>query len=200
MCHFIVRTPDRFTILTVMDTNFHGNVAMTKAFLPLIRASRGRIININSISGIVGTGGYSAYSASKFALEGFNDSIRKELRLLGVAVISVHPGYIQTPLGNKIIDSISVNTSSEDRALYGKYINNAVGRHYGYFKRAPQPSESTTGVIIQALTDPRPQAHYYVSRVYGLDASMISFFFQLLPTYLFDVLSELPLDMLKDYV
>ena len=137
-----------------MDTNFFGSVLMTKAFLPLIRASLGRIVNINSISGIVGTGGYSAYSASKFALEGFNDSIRKELRSLGVAVISIHPGYVQTPLGSKIIDSIPHNVSAEDILLYEKYLNNTIGRHYGYFKRVPKPSESTTDVIVKALTDP----------------------------------------------
>ena len=76
----------------VMEVNFFGAVSLTKTFLELIRESKGRVINVSSLNGIIGTGSKSAYCASKFALEGFSDSLRKEVAPLGVAVSIVNPG------------------------------------------------------------------------------------------------------------
>ena len=76
----------------VMEVNFFGAVSLTKTFLELIRENKGRVINVSSLNGIIGTGSKSAYCASKFALEGFSDSLRKEVAPLGVAVSIVNPG------------------------------------------------------------------------------------------------------------
>jgi NADP-dependent 3-hydroxy acid dehydrogenase YdfG len=79
------------------DINFHGVVNGTRAFLPiLVNQNEGAIVNTSSVFGLVGMPNQSAYCASKFAVRGFTDSLRQELRGSGVAAINVHPGGINT--------------------------------------------------------------------------------------------------------
>jgi NAD(P)-dependent dehydrogenase (short-subunit alcohol dehydrogenase family) len=79
------------------DVNFFGAVAMTKAVLPLMRSRHaGRIINITSMGGFITMPGIAAYHASKFALEGFSESLGKEVRHLGIHVTAVAPGSFRT--------------------------------------------------------------------------------------------------------
>ena len=88
--------------VAVFEVNYFGVVAMTQKFLPLIRASKGRIINVSSILGLICRGGGGAYCSSKFALEGFSDSLRKEVRPLGVAVVLVNPATVLTKIFGSI--------------------------------------------------------------------------------------------------
>lgn len=79
------------------DINFHGVVNGTRAFLPLLAAQdSGAIVNTSSVFGLVGMPNQSAYCAAKFAVRGFTDSLRQELRGTGVRAINVHPGGINT--------------------------------------------------------------------------------------------------------
>ena len=79
------------------DINFHGVVNGTRAFLPiLVEQNEGAIVNTSSVFGLVGMPGQSAYCAAKFAVRGFTDSLRQELRGTGVTAINVHPGGINT--------------------------------------------------------------------------------------------------------
>ena len=71
-----------------------GQLAVTQAFLPLIRQGKGRITFISSISGLMATPMVGAYSASKFALEAVADALRMELKEWGIAVSLVEPGQI----------------------------------------------------------------------------------------------------------
>jgi len=81
----------------VMDVNFRGAVCGVRAFLPLLLRQRsGVIVNISSAFGLVGFANQSAYCASKFALRGFTESLRIELRGSGVRAVTVHPGAIPT--------------------------------------------------------------------------------------------------------
>jgi len=80
-----------------VDTNFLGAVRMTLAVLPQMRARRtGKILNISSIGGLLALPYNSAYAASKFALEGFSESLRYEMLPFGVFVSLVEPGAVQT--------------------------------------------------------------------------------------------------------
>lgn len=96
-----------FESLTVSDfrrqfeVNFFGLIQVTKAFLPLIRKNRGRIINISSVSGLSSSPFLGAYSASKYALEALSDALRWELAPTGVKVVIVEPGPIATPIWKK---------------------------------------------------------------------------------------------------
>lgn len=79
------------------DINFHGVVNGTRAFLPILAAQdSGAIVNTSSVFGLVGMPTQSAYCAAKFAVRGFTDSLRQELRGTGVRAINVHPGGINT--------------------------------------------------------------------------------------------------------
>jgi short-subunit dehydrogenase len=79
--------------------NFGGVVNGTRAFLPLlVEQDYGVIVNTSSVFGLVGMPYHSAYCASKFAVRGFTDALRQELRGTGVSAVTVHPGGIQTSI------------------------------------------------------------------------------------------------------
>src|SRR6185312_16425833 len=88
-----------------LEINLIGQVAVTQAFLPQLRAARGRIVNMSSIGGKVAVPLLGAYAASKFGLEGFSDTLRRELRPWGIRVAVVEPGTIATPIWDKGIAS-----------------------------------------------------------------------------------------------
>lgn len=81
----------------LMGVNFCGVVNGTRAFLPiLVEQDAGAIVNISSVSGLLGMPYQSAYCSSKFAVRGFTDALRQELRGTGVSAVNVHPGGIDT--------------------------------------------------------------------------------------------------------
>eukprot|EP00386_Alphamonas_edax_P011006 GDKI01035130.1.p1 GENE.GDKI01035130.1~~GDKI01035130.1.p1 ORF type:complete len:424 (-),score=98.74 GDKI01035130.1:6-1214(-) len=84
------------------EVNVLGAVRTTKTFLPLIRRAQGRVINVSSICGAIGMPGLSAFSASKFALEGMSDCLRREAEPWGVNVVLVQPGLVKHALYGSI--------------------------------------------------------------------------------------------------
>ena len=85
----------------VMAVNFWAAVRMTKAFMPDLRAADSALmINISSLFGLIGTPGQTAYTASKFAIRGFSESLRTEVSRFGIKVLQVHPGGIKTNVAN----------------------------------------------------------------------------------------------------
>ena len=82
----------------VMELNFFAVLRCTQAVLPVLRQQRrGQIVNISSILGAIATPRHAIYSASKFAVRAFSDSLRLEVRRDGIDVISILPGYTATP-------------------------------------------------------------------------------------------------------
>lgn len=89
-------TPDD-ELRAQMETNFFGATNVTRAFLPTFRRQRfGAIVNVSSLGGQLSFGGFSAYSASKFALEGFSEALAQELAPFGVKVLILEPGAFRT--------------------------------------------------------------------------------------------------------
>jgi len=90
------------------ETNFFGVIGVTQAILPMMRKQgRGKIINMSSISGRVGFPGLSPYVSSKYALEGWSESLRLELKPFGIDVVLIEPGSYQTSIwtsGKQITD------------------------------------------------------------------------------------------------
>jgi short-subunit dehydrogenase len=81
----------------VWDVNFQGVVNGVRAFLPILqRQDSGVIVNTSSVFGLLGIPFQSAYCASKFAVRGFTESLRQELRGTGVSAVTVHPGGVKT--------------------------------------------------------------------------------------------------------
>ncbi len=82
----------------MMDINYYGIVHSTKAFVPgMLARGWGHIVNISSLAGILGIYGYSAYGATKFAIRGFSDILRSEMKPRGIGVSVVYPPDVDTP-------------------------------------------------------------------------------------------------------
>ena len=95
------KTIEKFSELdyeNIFSVNVKGAIFVTKIFFPLIKKNTGIICNISSIAGIKGFSEWSLYCASKFALEGFSESLRHEVRADGIRVVCVRPGAVDTPL------------------------------------------------------------------------------------------------------
>jgi NAD(P)-dependent dehydrogenase (short-subunit alcohol dehydrogenase family) len=150
-----------------LEVNLIGQVAVTQAFLPALRRTRGRIVNVSSIGGRVALPLVSAYNASKFGLEGVSDSLRRELRTQGVDVILVEPGGVKTPIwkkGEKLADEMLDDVPPDADRLYGRMIE-ALRRETAKIERerGMEPRE-VAEVIGTALTASRPRARYLVGR------------------------------------
>ncbi len=155
------------------ETNFFGNVAMTQAVLPTMRQQRsGHILMISSIAGQHGSLGISSYSASKFALEGWSESLRMEVNSLGIKVVLVEPGSYETDiwtrnavLGEKFADGTSPNMARAKR------IREMVKK-----LRKRDPME-VAQLIAQIAGDPSPRLRYLI----GPDAHIQLWMKRLLP-------------------
>jgi NAD(P)-dependent dehydrogenase (short-subunit alcohol dehydrogenase family) len=168
-----------------LEVNLVGQLAVTQVFLPALRAARGRIVNVSSIGGRVALPLLGAYNASKFALEGASDSLRRELRGHGVDVIVIEPGGVKTRIwetSNRLADEILAELPPESERLYGRLIE-AVRRQTVRIETDSgiEPRE-VAEVIGQALTSGRPRARYLVGRDAKLRAPMAT----ILPARLMD--------------
>lgn len=153
-----------------LEINLIGQVAVTQALLPALRAARGRIVNMSSIGGRVALPLAGPYAASKFALEAVSDSLRRELRPAGVHVAVIEPGAVLTPIWDKGEDEADrvVEQIGEEKVerLYGPLIA-ALRREVEKIKggRGVEPDEVAKAVE-HALTAGKPRTRYLV----GTDA------------------------------
>jgi len=100
------------------DVNLFAPMALTRAVLPQMIARRsGKIVNISSISGVMPTPFAGAYCASKAALNAASDALRMELRPLGIAVVTVQPGGIQSAFGERAADEVKLAPDSPYQAI-----------------------------------------------------------------------------------
>ena len=167
-----------------LEINVIGQVAVTQAFLPHLRRAKGRIVNIGSISGRIAMPMIGPYAISKFGLEAFSDSLRRELRPWGIGVSLVEPGAIATPIWQKSIDRVEwalQNISEEARKLYGKSIEAGRGAAVKMSKEAI-PAEEVAKVVHRALTVSKPKTRYRV----GKEAKMAAFMSWLLSDRIMD--------------
>ncbi|MEA2486805.1 MAG: hypothetical protein QOF16_459 [Actinomycetota bacterium] len=154
------------------EINLFGHMAMTQAFLPMLRTSKGRVVNVGSIGGRNALPFMSPYCASKFAMEGFTDSLRMELSAWGMHVSLIEPGSIATPLwekGTSQADSLIDDLPKEAHELYGEAMDKAKVAAVREEARAIPP-ERVAAAIEHALTSSRPKTRYLVGR----DARMIA--------------------------
>ena len=101
-------------IKTQFETNFFGAVRVMKAVLPIMRKQKsGVIVNASSIGGLIGVPLNSAYVGSKFALEGFSESMKYELEGFGIKIILIEPGAVKTNfIQNTILPKNAMNSDS----------------------------------------------------------------------------------------
>ncbi len=161
-----------------LEVNFVGPVAVTQAFLPLIRRRRGRVVNVSSIGGRMAAPIIGAYAASKFAVEAFSDSLRVELKPWGMHVSVIEPGAIATPMfakGQANADEMVGQAPKQALELYGPAIE-AVRAAFRELEKAAIPPERVAKAIQHALTARRPRTRYLVgpdAKVQGLLASIL---------------------------
>lgn len=142
-------------VRAVMEVNFFGVVAVTRAALPHLRASRGRIVTVSSVGGVVGQPFNEAYCAAKFAVEGFMEALAPVAAALGVTVILVEPGAVRSDfLANVGLDEPSMVAEAGE---YGPVLQAYLDRTKIAFDPASaQPPAETAKVIVEALDDPAP--------------------------------------------
>ena len=148
-----------------LEVNVVGQLAVTQAFLPLLREGSGRIVNLGSLSGRVALPFLGPYAASKFALRALNDALRVELRPSGVTVSLIEAGNIATPLWESSAAAargLAGGFPPEALARYGPAMERLGDRAAG-FSQTGMPVERAVEVVIHALTAPRPRAHYMVA-------------------------------------
>ncbi len=126
-----------------MQVNVYGVFRVTKAFAPLVIASKGRIINISSISAYLSDGGTSAYTMSKAAVEAFSNVLAVEMAPLGVPVITVEPGAYNTDILKPALARSVTKGFEADRS-------------------AMKPPDEVAAAVLQALSDPKPKRRYMI--------------------------------------
>lgn len=149
------------------DVNFFGHVAVIQALLPaLIADGDGRLVNLSSIGGKVAFPTYGAYAASKFAIEGFSDVLRREVGRLGVKVIVIEPGTIATPMWDKGIATmgeLAASMTADQHARYDDLIAAIDKQSREQAGTGLDPSDAAK-VIADAIQSPKPHARYLVGR------------------------------------
>ncbi len=149
-----------------IEVNVTGQLIVTQAFAPLLGASPetqtrtpGRIVMMSSIGGKSASPFVGPYNASKFALEGLSEALRRELMLYGVDVIVIAPGAVATPIWDKA-DAIDVSRYSN--TPYAKSLD-AVKRYMLDLGRKGFPPERIGEAVLTALTAAKPKTRYTVT-------------------------------------
>ena len=163
-------------VRAVFDVNVFGVYAATQAFLPLLREAGGgaRIVNIGSVAGLVAAPLSATYSASKFALEAFSASLRREVGAFGMGVSVVNPAYVRTAIAGKQLGASSnvAGLSDAQRALYAHVLEGQDAKRARAEAKA-DPPHVTTDAIEHALRSPHPEARYVVANVNGVPAWVV---------------------------
>jgi NAD(P)-dependent dehydrogenase (short-subunit alcohol dehydrogenase family) len=157
-----------------LDVNVTGVLRTTQAMLPHLRNARGRIVNISSIGGRVAVPLVGPYAASKFALEGMSDSLRRELRPWGMHVALIEPGAVATPIWDKGVDQadeMDRDAPPEVRERYGEVID-AVRKASEKNRTDGVPPQEVAEAVAHALTADKPKTRYLVGRDAKMRAPM----------------------------
>jgi NAD(P)-dependent dehydrogenase (short-subunit alcohol dehydrogenase family) len=148
----------------VMNIDFWGMVYGTKAFLPQMRAKgAGHIINVSSIFGLFSVPTQAAYNSAKFAIRGFTEALRHEMRGSGIEVACVHPGGIKTNILRNARFLQSVQTTEREQAVSG------------FDKLARTTPAAAAQTIIRGIKANKPRI------LIGMDARILDWIIRLLP-------------------
>lgn len=177
---------DRDLIRAQFETNVYGPMELIRQVLPIMRRQgHGRIVQNSSILGVVTIPYYSAYNASKFALEGFSLTLRQELAGTNIHVSIINPGPIQSDLrdnAHKIFrDTVVQIQTGQHKKTYEKLEDT-------YFKaqsasgRLKQHPQAVVKKLLHALNSSNPKIHYFV----GWPSQMLALLHKLLPERFFN--------------
>lgn len=155
---FFEDAPDE-QVRGVLETNFFGVLALTRAVLPVMRAQgRGRIVVVSSAAGFTGQPGLSAYVASKWALEGWAESLAIEVAGFGIDIVLIEPGPYQTGIWD------AARIASPERSPYRRLAEVMESRVRSTVKRRAGDPADVAARIVGVLSARRPRLRYPVGR------------------------------------
>lgn len=168
----------------VYEINVFGQMAVTQAFLPLVRAARGRIVNISSVGAHIAIPFGGALCSSKAAFGLLSDSLRMELAPFGVTVCTIEPGAIYTPAVEKTlgdVEGVIRNLPPAGATRYGDMLRTFTKRAYERERNGSSP-DVVAEAIREALTAKKPKIRYVV----GKDARQLTTLPRILPDSMLD--------------
>lgn len=157
------------------EVNLFGMLRVIQKFAPLLKAAPGnggnpgRIVNIGSLSGKVAAPFLGAYNASKFAVEGFSDSLRRELLLHGIDVIVVRPGPVNTAIWDKAEEARPRELEQYRGTGYEKPLQAYMDVFVKQARKTGFPPEAVGNAVYRALTAKNPRVYYNVIPQYLLN-------------------------------
>ena len=153
-----------------LEVNLVGQVAVTQAFIPLLRRARGRIVSTGSVAGFIALPGLGPYAMSKHAMEGFSDSLRRELRPWGIEVSLLEPGAIATEIWRKGVDDADALEREYPPQVLEQYapLIRALRKAAGDSARRASPPELVARDVVHAFSAVRPRTRYLVGRDSGI--------------------------------
>lgn len=162
---------DEAIMQKVLDINVMGTFRVNQVFFPLLQNNKGRIINISSETGWQTSGPFNgAYSASKYAIEAYNDALRRELALLGMTVIKIQPGAFNTSMVQSIESKF--RQAMEQSTLF-KSILARVGTLAAKEQSKSKDASILAQAVYRALTARRPKTSYSVKP--SLERSLLEY-------------------------
>jgi NAD(P)-dependent dehydrogenase (short-subunit alcohol dehydrogenase family) len=157
------------------ETNFFGTVAMSKAVIPVMRRQKsGHIIQVASVAGHLGQPMLGAYCSSKFALEGWSESLRIETHSLGIRVVLVEPGAFETDIWTRNVmigaGALDPNSPNKERSQrFSEFVKQSAKHR--------RDAGDVARLILRIAKDPNPRLRYMI----GTDAKMQVWVKRLLP-------------------
>jgi NAD(P)-dependent dehydrogenase (short-subunit alcohol dehydrogenase family) len=145
-----------------LEVNVLGQVAVTQAFLPLLRKARGRILTTGSIAGFSTIPGLGPYSMSKHAVEAMSDALRRELRPWNIEVSLLEPGSIATEIWEKSTSEFNEQQKDPPQGLtelYGGMVESLRGL-MARAQRDASPVQVVTRDVVHVFTARRPRTRY----------------------------------------
>ena len=134
-----------------IEANLIGTVIVTKAAIPVLRRQRrGHIVQVSSVGGRIGAPARAAYSAAKWGIEGFSESLAREMALIGVHVTIVEPGGFRTGFAQ------AAHATGEGRAEYDAVVGAAVKMQRDYDGRQPGDPAKAAAVVLKLANMERP--------------------------------------------
>ncbi|XP_032066787.1 retinol dehydrogenase 7-like isoform X3 [Thamnophis elegans] len=169
----------------VLDVNLLGLIDVTLQMLPLVRRAKGRLVNISSVVGRLACGG-GGYSISKYGVEAFSDTLRREISPFGMKVSIIEPGTFRTSISQPTIDNFQTSWNkalSETKEVYGQlYFDNLLKIVQNIINHSNKNLFLVTNCIEHALTSRYPRARYSC----GLDAKLFYLPMSYLPSSVAD--------------
>jgi NAD(P)-dependent dehydrogenase (short-subunit alcohol dehydrogenase family) len=143
------------------ETNLLGLIRVTQSVLPIMRRQKsGIIVNLSSAAGIFGVPGASAYTSTKFAVEGLSESIGYELEPFGIKVVLIEPGFVKTNFANAmVLAKNSQNPASPYLQMMQRIVANSTEA-----TKSGSSADLVSKVILEAVTNSNPKLRYLVGK------------------------------------